>query len=296
MSKFKKVEESEAMPNYVAKRFANTNQPEDHFAHLADGAPSRRALIARESAGAQHEQQVTAQNEKSWETIRSAERYSQPSFQPADDTMSNLRPADALGSAIRRVMSPTERDTGPQLNPADFGLMERGDYEILARSASIWNPDCEAMTAQLMEKMEQEGHFKENSFIAREAKITSQRQQWESDRHEDVLRQRREVTARANPMLLNRAGQAAVRIGDERVVDGAFGIPDLQAVIAAEKERAARQLLVKEASDGIKRTNHKTREIKNDEWLANARASAQSRPVQDKDSAWMDSYMRQIGG
>ena len=294
MSKFKRVQDAEAMPNYF-NRFASQSPIEDPYAELESGANARRAQINRETGEMQREQKLAATTDKSWERVTQAETYQQPYF--GNITEETSRGMDSIGSSIRRVMSQNEVDNGPKANPADFEFITREESEqyMNLRGASIFNPDYFEMQQLLHEKMDQSGGYSKE-YMSREAKIEAHKAAREESRQNDLygpmLRKRETMSAR-NPMMLNRGAQGVSRIGEENLVASEFGLPNFKQLLAQEAERKERMDEVREAKAGIKRANHKTSQQRHSEW--EKEVNLRSSSYQDQDAAWTDSYLRTLG-
>lgn len=289
MGKFTRVSESDT--NSVLQKFASNGetQIDDPYAHLIAGANERQAQIARDVVDVKRERKLLADKTHEWETVRTAEVYQHPQFNPGD---ANVRPADIMGQAIRRVMSGQEEDPNPRMNPSDFGLMDREGYEALleSRVATMHNPEVYEMEDMLKASMQDRGYFDEESTEEKRAKRAAE---WQRAEHQNVIRERQKVTARANPILLHRAGQSVLRTGEESVADGRFGLPDIASVIQHEKERAEQRLAAKDARDSIKSDHIVDAQTKHRNWEESVNSRASS--VQDHKSSWLDNYVNGLG-
>lgn len=293
MTNFRRVSDSESMPEYMAERFANTSQASNNpYAELEASRHQRKAQISRESLSYDEElnQRTIQSQNKSWEKIPTAATYSQPYESETD----------AFGSAIRRVLSGSEVDTGTRANPAEFEFCTREQGEdMMIRGAGIFSPDILEYQIILDQKMKEHGGYNERQEYAspeekRRLALQSRMESRQATHYAPSLRARQEIESRS-PLLLNKSAQSVIRVSDETAVAGAFGLPDYQQLLSEERNRHERVREQKEITSSIKRKGTRTAQEKHSDWESTANVKSRSYQQSDNSNSWMDSYIKSLG-
>ena len=138
MSKFKRVEDTQNIPQYIEERFAGT-QNNDPYKELRAGRQERQMKIASQEMGARR---VAAPRVNDWEHTESQSEYVHPSMMRSfDDELSNFSAADLNPNSIRRL--DTGYDSGLNTRSAGNQLFvtESDAIDLIRRGASMWNSD-----------------------------------------------------------------------------------------------------------------------------------------------------------
>ena len=279
-NKFKRVAESESIPENLQQAFfgADETEEDDQFRELRAGKQQRKRTMAHEEntgrvVGA------TKLPDRSWERKTVAEVYQDNKFSPDDDEMSNLNPYDVSGHGVRRA----SYDTDDGLSARNIHLMDEGDaWSLMTRESSIWDDDREAMVSRLDEAMEEhDARFGEGNLSSEQK--TAELHNKNERRDLDELRGRKYSSSRANPL---------VRTFNEYESASAFGQVDYQKLKENEQRRHASIDEKREERLAIKESR-KSRREQHQDWESD-RLGRSAERYQDKEADWIDDAMNKF--
>ena len=271
MSKFRKVADTEGIPDYIEQQFIpGLDNEKDVYANLRQSAVRHKQILATEAMGETKEVKV-----KDWERIASAAVYEQPTFRPSDDKMSNLDPQDSSHRAIRRAGY--DVDEGENARPGQYKWGNEGDVmSALIRGATIFENDFEDLSEELTKSNEARmAHF--TNAEQRAAALGARHSSWEQEQM-NVLKPRTIASSRANPIL---------RTGMENVSDGRFGIPDYTEINDREEQRKVMAKAKRDKKLSIARAGFDP-EAKHKQWEENIDVYADTYQTYQQD--WLDEF------
>lgn len=260
MSLFKKVGETEKMPEFMNNAFFEEGQSvnSDRFAELKNRAMAKKAQLSQLS------------QERETELDKLKKKYASQSNW--DDALDRVQPtiytedrqtfsADSRavtrfdGQGVRRISSDT--DSIDSTRNIQYKAFTPEDYlDAMLRGASIFNPEMEELTIAFSVSQE-EDQEKANMMNKRTLAIAKaeKRNAWEAEQLESV-RKANVINTRAHP-LLSAPG--------EYTSDNAFGLYDYEQIKKQEEMRVAQTDAEKERRLSIKRPGF-DREGYNQEW------------------------------
>lgn len=280
MSKFKRVEETQIMPQYIEERFAGVEN--DPYKELRKGQQERKMKIASQEMSVK---KVVQSSVPDWEHLESQSDFTQPSMmRQFDDNLSQFSAADLNPNSVRRM--DTGYDSGLNTRSAGNQLFvtENDALDLIRRGASMWNPDFEEVSRLCKDTM----HAHDQQFQTEEKRRSARNEKhnkWEKKAS------RRELMGRTN--VLDRAG-AVVRnsFSSEYVSETSFGIPNYDSVMANEEQRLIRMQQAKEARLSLKRRGYSPEE-KQESWEEHAQRAVHAARFQDSRIDWVDRYVSQ---
>ena len=239
MSKFRRVQETENIPNFITNKFvgASVEIDDDPYAELKKNSTENRIKISKQQIGMTKE---AASVNKPWEKISGASMYDDLRPQSFEERLANLE----VG-AIRR--SDYAYDDGENTRTTTSGLkaFSSEDYmnAMLSRSASIFNPDMIAISEEFLNSQETtSSQAVLEQSTKREAKA-SKHQAWE-EKNLGTLRQSKVVNSRANSIL---------RTSADSEFNSQFGMIDPSQLDQRETLRVANQEKIREQRLSIKK-------------------------------------------
>lgn len=239
MSKFRRVQETENIPNFITNKFvgASVEIDDDPYAELKKNSTENRIKISKQQIGMTKE---AASVNKPWEKISGASMYDDLRPQSFEERLANLE----VG-AIRR--SDYAYDDGENTRTTTSGLkaFSSEDYmnAMLSRSASIFNPDMIAISEEFLNSQETtSSQAVLEQSTKREAKA-SKHQAWE-EKNLGSLRQSKVVNSRANSIL---------RTSADSEFNSQFGMIDPSQLDQRETLRVANQEKIREQRLSIKK-------------------------------------------
>jgi len=279
MSKFRRVEDTQNVPQYIEERFAGTNN--DPYKELRKGRQERQMKIASQELGARR---VATSRVNEWEHTESQSEFEQPSMmREFDEQLSRFSAADLNPNSVRRL--DTGYDSGLNTRSAGNQLFvtETDALDLIRRGASIWNPDFQEVSRVCNDTMSEHDNLFQNQEKRRSAR-TENHKKWERKAS------RREMMGRTN--VLDRAG-AVVRnsFNNEYVSESSFGLPNYNAVIADEEQRMKRTQESRESRLELKRRGCSPEE-KQESWEEHAQRAVHAARFQDQNIDWVDKYVR----
>jgi hypothetical protein len=272
MSKFRKVAETQGLPDYIEQQFIpGLADKTDIYANLRESATRHKQVLASESIGEVGQPKIN----KDWERVASAEMYQQPKFRPSDDEMSNLNPQDSSHRAIRRAGYDT--DEGENARPGQYKWGNEGDVmSALIRGATIFENDFEDISQDLIKNNEARmAQF--TSPEQREARQSVRHSSWEQEQI-SMLKPRTISSSRANTIL---------RTGMENVSDGRFGMPNYVAAEDRERQRETMMNAKRDKKLSISRAGFDP-EAKHKQWEENIDVYADT--FQTYNKGWLDNF------
>jgi hypothetical protein len=270
MGKFRRVAETQGVPDYIEKQFLpESQQKQDIYAHLREAAVRHKQVVASETLG----DKSPVQAKKDWERVTKAEKYEQPMLRPQDEQLSNLSPYDLSSRSIRRTGS--QMDEGENARPGNFQWGSKQDVvTALIRGASIFDSDMETLSEHLVEENEQRVAMAAKSL---EQRRDAEHRSWEKTKMQE-LRPRRYASSRANPIL---------RTSVDNVVAGGFGVADYGDMERKELQRQAMMDAKRERQQAISRVGEDPIE-KRRKWEEGLDPYADS--YQTYQSDWLDDF------
>jgi hypothetical protein len=223
MSKFRRVSDSEKIPQYLSKAF-DKNHVEDPYANLKQSSAERRQIIAKNKA----DYKMSSVDEpQEWERVTKQETAQNFEFPRNERELL----ANTLG-ASNRIVRKAEYATDEPLTAREVdGLLKPFTDEaymnvLLKGSASIWEPDMETIKDAFDESQN------ENSRVANSEAVELMRKKkhedWEEE-HLSQIRGSKYSTARANSIL-----RTAMEMPSDNLPLGMIDLNDLD---AAERQR-----------------------------------------------------------
>jgi len=241
MSKFRRVADTQSVPNYIEEKFSNVE--DDPYKELRQGQQERQMKIASQEMGARRTATVQPYD---WERHEHQSEYSHPSMmRELDDELSRFSAADLNPGSVRRL--DTGYDAGVNTRSANNQLFvtQADALDLIRRGASMWNPDFDEVARICDETMhEYDRHFQDTE--KRRAARTDRHNRWEKKAS------RRELMGRGN--VLDRAG-AVVRnsFNNEYVTETSFGNTNYESIVSQETERMRRMKEARESRLELKR-------------------------------------------
>lgn len=280
MSKFKRVEETQIMPQYIEERFAGVDN--DPYKELRKGQQERKMKIASQEMSVK---KVIQSSVHDWEHLESQSEFTQPSMmRQFDDNLSQLSAADLSPNSVRRM--DTGYDAGLNTRSAGNQLFvtENDALDLIRRGASMWNPDFEEVSRLCKDTMQEHDAQFQTEEKRRSAR-NENHNRWEKKAS------RRELMGRTN--VLDRAG-AVVRnsFNHEYVSESSFGVPNYDSVLANEEQRLIRMQQAKESRLALKRRGYSPEE-KQESWEEHAQRAVHAARFQDSRIDWVDRYVNQ---
>jgi hypothetical protein len=269
MAKFKRVAESQEMPDYIENQIApQENAEQDLYAHLKASSRKNREVVARETLGEVSEDI----GPKDWERLTKAAIYSQPKMGEGSE-MNNLFASSS--NTIRRAGY--DVDEGENFRPGIYGdikLQSDTDFMALAmRGETIASDNQEEIEKYFIQSQKtgsQAAIFE--TQVDRERKADAKHAQWQANQ----LRPTRKVLSRAN---------AVVRNSMENLVDSKFGMPDYQAMEDAERSRLSMMDAKRVREQSIQRQGMAP-EDKHELW--ENEENTRARTLQQHKASWID--------
>ena len=239
MSKFRRVQETENIPNFIEKRFVGSSVDieEDPYAELKRNSADNKFRISKQQIGMTKE--ATSLN-KSWEKISGASVYDDLRPQSFEERLANLETG-----AIRRADYGYDNGDNARTTTSGLKAFSSEDYmnAMLSRSASIFNPDMIALSEEFLNSQEtSSSQAMLEQSTRREAKA-SRHQAWE-EKNLGTIRQSKVVTSRANSIL---------RTSAEAEHTSQFGMIDPSQLDKRESMRLANQEKNREQRLAIKK-------------------------------------------
>ena len=279
MSRFKRVEETQNIPQYIEERFAGA--AEDPYKELRQGQQDRQRKIASQNMGAR---QVKAQEPREWERLEPQAEYERPTMmREFDQELSRFSAADVSSNSIRRL--DTGYDAGINTRSAgnDLYVTQSDALDLIRRGVSMWNNDMEAISAVCQSSIDEH----DSQFASVE-----KRRMARNEKHKKWERKasRRELLGRG--VVLDRAG-AVVRSshGNEFVAESSFGLPNYDNVIEREKERMQSIKAARDARMELKRQGYSPEE-RHQSWEESAARAVHAQRYSDQKFDWVDQYVR----
>lgn len=239
MSKFRRVQETENIPNFIEKRFVGSSVDieEDPYAELKRNSADNKFRISKQQIGMTKE--ATSLN-KSWEKISGASVYDDLRPQSFEERLANLETG-----AIRRADYGYDNGDNARTTTSGLKAFSSEDYmnAMLSRSASIFNPDMIAISEEFLnsqEKTSAQAVIEEST--KRETRASSH-QAWE-EKKLGSLRDSMKVSSRAHSIL---------RTSSETEFNSQFGMVDPAQLDQRESMRVANQEKIREQRLAIKK-------------------------------------------
>ena len=272
MSKFRKVAETQVMPDYIEKQFVDGSGEEDIYSHLREASKRHKFVVAKESTGTD---QYASKQPKEWERIASAALYQQPRMLPENESLSNLTPQDLSTRSVRRAGY--DIDDGDNGRPGQFQWGTDQDVtSAMIRGASIFDNDLEEISQSLIEQNEaSHSHFISEQEKRRQQEV--RHANWEREQ-QNMLRPRTISSSRANPII---------RTGMENISDGAFGMHDYNEIEGREKQRFDMAEAKRKEKLAISRIG-KDPDQQQQQWQDDVDLSSNS--YQSYQSDWLDNF------
>ena len=274
MSKIRRVSELKEIPGYISASFFGEEEKtgsSSRSAALKEQSAQRKAAIAKEQR-AWEEERSSQMKRNSWEREVTASKYE-------DDGDSMEQFLNHFNGRIRRASYDVDDyDQSYRPSPTDW----MNDPENYYNAGGGIFGDLESAVAQGMQREIDMRVAKAQSLKgnARE----EARQDELRRKHKGVLRERQEVLAHANPLLAHR-GNAVFRTGTDDAIGSSFGMHNLDAIDARERQRVKmaenkRQERLKiRREGGVEIDTHK-------DWEDNIKFGRSS--YQDADLGWVD--------
>jgi hypothetical protein len=254
MKRFKRVAETTGMPDYIERQFFQSDRGlrDDPYADLKESRAERRAQLSHSSGNFRRLGEDEGQQARPWERLSTAALYEQPQSMFDEDyegPTDEYRYASTQGS-VHRV-----QDTGTygrdMVAPPDFKWCEIHDtFRVLQAQqsgyGSMWEVDSEVRDlCQGFAEQDNDMYDNEQRVMKRKAMHTN----WEEGKRNQILRERRIVESRTNPLV--RGG--FTKVAEEQPSrESRFGMMDWDAVVAKENERRAMNEDRRERSRSIK--------------------------------------------
>jgi len=279
MSKFRRVADTQSVPNYIEEKFSNVE--DDPYKELRQGQQERQMKIASQEMGARRTATVQPYD---WERHEHQSEYSHPSMmRELDDELSRFSAADLNPGSVRRL--DTGYDAGVNTRSANNQLFvtQADALDLIRRGASMWNPDFDEVARICDETMhEYDRHFQDTE--KRRAARTDRHNRWEKKAS------RRELMGRGN--VLDRAG-AVVRnsFNNEYVTETSFGNTNYESIVSQETERMRRMKEARESRLELKRRGYSPEE-KRESWEEHAQRAIHASRFQDQTADWVDKYVK----
>lgn len=196
MSRFRKVQDTNNIPNFIEKRFigASVEIEDDPYAELKNNSTDNRMKIAKQSVGMQKE---AANFDKSWEKISGASKYQDLT----DASIADRILSQEFGS-IKRADSYYDEGLSARTTTSGLKAYSADEYMdcMLRGSSNIFNPDMIAITEEFLNSQQStSAQAVEDQNHRREAKA-SKHQSWEQ-KHSRSLREANVVSSRAHSIL-----------------------------------------------------------------------------------------------
>lgn len=280
MSKFRRVEETQVVPQYIDERFAGTSN-DDPYKKLREGRQDRQMKIASQEMGGRR---VESQKTNEWEHLESQAEFIQPSMmREFDEQLTRFSAADVNPNSVRRL--DTGYDAGLNTRSAGNQLFvtETDAIDLIRRGASMWNSDFDDISRVCNASMAENDDVFQDQEKRRSARQASH-QKWERKAS------RREMLGRTN--VLDRAG-AVVRNSFKNEYDTAtgFGMPNYDSVLEQEKNRMQQHQESREARLELKRKGHSPEE-RQTTWEEHATRAVHASRFQDVKLDWVDQYVQ----
>ena len=211
MSKFRRVQETESIPNFIQQRFASNSIDieEDPYAELKQNSVENKIKISKQQIGMTKEATSVT---KSWEKISGASIYDDLRPQSFEERIANM------DGGIRR--SDYGYDNGDNTRTTTSGLkaFSNEDYmnAMLSRSASIFNPDMISITEEFM-------NSQENSSAQRVAEQQAQREA-KATRHSEW--EAKKLNSLRESKVVSERGHSILRTSSESEYTSQFGMID----------------------------------------------------------------------
>lgn len=281
MSKFKRVEDTQDIPQYIEERFAGT-QNQDPYRELRNGRQERQMKIASQEMSAQR---VAAPKINEWERLEGQAEFNQPSMmRELDEEMSRFSAADLSAKSVRRFDTGYDEGLNTRSAGQQLFVTESDALDLIRRGASIWNPDFTEVSRVCQNTMQEHDEL----FSSQEKRRTARN---ESHQKWQKKASRREALGRVN--VLERAG-AVVRnsFSQDYMSESSFGLPNYDSVLANEEQRMKNAQKAKEARLELKRQGYSPEE-KHESWEEHASRAVRAARFQDQNISWVDRYVRQ---
>ena len=260
MAKFRRVAETQGVPDYVENYFIPESKQNDIYAHLKNSVRQHKQIIAGEQVG------ITSAEiaPKEWETIKSAATYETPKMS-----------LDNTGTAIRRLSYDVDEGLNARAGQYDFNQEDL--ITAMINGPTIFNNEMDELAEHLTKKnLVKDAVF--SNGAQRQADIDNKRQAWESERLEEI-----------NPSIRSSSrANGIIRTSMENISDGAFNIPNYASVDTREEQRRAMMDEKRARSLAIK-MNGKSPEDNYKNWIENVDLKSKSYQTQQVD--WLEGFV-----
>jgi hypothetical protein len=234
MSNFRKVSDTNNLPNFIEKRFVGSQVEieDDPYANLKKNSAENRIKISKQQIGMTR----TSQSEKSWEKISPASTYDQLS----DYTLENRINNGTYESSNENSDNVRTASNLQAFSAADYmSAMLSGNNELLPQLFGIESDFLQSQESQTVQAIENNAH-------RREAKA-ARHSTWEQNAL-DSLRKSQVVNSRAHSIL---------RVASDNVSRSSqFGILDPNELDAREQSRVDSQEKARQQKLAIKKHMH----------------------------------------
>jgi hypothetical protein len=222
-------------PRYIEDQFFPTAnfEDEDPYAELRARRSERSASISRERGA--WEQERAGRPERDWEGANRPARMTRDArkFNPIDEEMSNLYAEDVSSRAIRRAGYAT--DDATKSHRPDFFLTREEAQMMVEAGGVFFDPDLEKICWE-SSLNQLEARARQASRLEKVERSNRKKREWER-RQSKALREKNIVTARAHPILANRANMIMSAEEEGYDVGSRFGMHDYSDTISKDEER-----------------------------------------------------------